>query len=167
MNLRKALALMVCVLLAVSCFAQGGRGKAELKAGAGIIAIDYGRPVLKGRDMLSKLSVGESWRMGSNQATVLTTPVDLTFGSIKVPKGAYSLFLKLAAPDNFVLVVNSQTGQWGLQHDASKDVCSIPMKKEALTSPVETFTIDLKEAPKGGVFALSWGTTLLTAGFQF
>ncbi len=167
MNLRKALALMVCVLLAVSCFAQGSRGKAELKAGAGIISIDYGRPVLKGRDMLSKLSVGESWRMGSNQATVLTTPVDLTFGSIKVPKGAYSLFLKLAAPDNFVLVVNSQTGQWGLQHDASKDVCSIPMKKEVLTSPVETFTIDLKEAPKGGVFALSWGTTLLTAGFQF
>ncbi len=167
MNLRKALALMVCVLLAISCFAQGSRGKAELKAGAGIISIDYGRPVLKGRDMLSKLPVGESWRMGNNQATVLTTPVDLTFGSIKVPKGAYSLFLKLAAPDNFVLVVNSQTGQWGLQHDASKDVCSIPMKKEVLTSPVETFTIDLKEAPKGGAIVLSWGPTLLSAAFQF
>ncbi len=167
MNSRKTLALTACVLLAVSCFAQGSRGKAELKAGTGSITIDYGRPALKGRDMLSQLQVGESWRMGNNMATVLTTPVDLTFGSTKVAKGSYSLFLKLAAPNNYVLTLNSQTGQWGLQHDVSKDICSVPLKKEALGSAVEVFTIDLKEAPKGGTIALSWGTTLLTADFQF
>jgi len=168
MNLTKALALTVCVLLVIPCFAQMqmNRGKAELKAGAASITVDYGRPALKGRDMLSKLAVGDFWRMGNNMATVLTTPVDLAFGPTKVPKGAYSLFLKLAAPDKYELVFNSQTGQWGLQHDVSKDVCSIPMKKEAASSPVETFTIDLKEAPKGGIFALSWGTTMLSAPFQ-
>jgi hypothetical protein len=167
MNLKKALGLTVCVFLAVSCFAQGGRGKAELKAGASSITIDYGRPALKGRDMLSKLAVGESWRMGNNQATVLTTPVDLTFGATKVPKGAYSLFLKLAAPDKYELIVNSQTGQWGLQHDVSKDLYSIPMKKEALSSPAEVFLIELKETPKGGILTLSWGNTFLSATFQF
>jgi len=170
MNLKKALALSIGILLAVSCFAQmkaAPRGKAELKAGAGAITIDYGRPELKGRDMLAQLPAGQAWRMGSNQATVLTTPVDLTFGSTKVPKGSYSLFLKRVDPEKFELVFNSQTGQWGLQHDASKDLFQVPMKKQAMTSPVETFTIDLKGAPKGGVLELIWGTTQLSAEFQF
>jgi hypothetical protein len=167
MNLKKALALMVCILLVVSGFAQGNRGKAELKAGAGSITIDYGKPSLKGRDMLSQLQPGAFWRMGMNQATVLTTPADLTFGSAKVPKGAYSLWLKLAAPEKYELVFNSQTGQWGTQHDPSKDVVSVPLKKEAAASPAEVFALDLKPAPKGGVLSLSWGTTLLSSEFQF
>jgi len=167
MRLGKTLGWMVCFLFVVSVFAQGPRGKAELKAGAGSITIDYGQPALKGRDMLSKLEVGQSWRMGSNQATVINTPVDLSFGSVKVAKGAYSLFLKLTAPEKFELVFNSQTGQWGMQHDTSKDVYQVPLKKAALSSPVEVFQIELKSAPKGGVFELNWGTTKLSTDFQF
>jgi hypothetical protein len=167
MNLKKALGLVVCVLLAVSCFAQGGRGKAELKAGSGSITIDYGQPALKGRDMLSQQQAGQFWRMGNNQATVMTSPVDLSFGSTKVPKGAYSLWLKLAAPGNFELVFNSQTGQWGMQHDVSKDVYQVPLKKESVPNSVEIFAIDLKGTPKGGILALTWGTTELSTEFQF
>jgi hypothetical protein len=133
MNLKKALVLAVCMFLAVSCFAQGGRGKAELKTGADSITVDYGRPALKGRDMLSQLQPGQSWRMA----------------------------------DKFELVVNSQVGQWGLTHDATKDLFGAAMKKEALSSPVELFTIDLKAAPKGGVLVLNWGTLQLSAEFQF
>jgi hypothetical protein len=170
--MKKALALMICLLLAVSCFAQMGktppaRGKAELKAGSASITIDYGRPDMKGRDMLSQLPVGSFWRMGSNISTTLATPVDLAFGSTKVTKGSYSLFLKRADAEKFELVFNSQTGQWGTQHDASKDLFLVPMKKEALTSPIETFTLDLKPAAKGGTIVLSWGTTQLSAEFQF
>jgi hypothetical protein len=171
MNLKKSLALIACLLLAISCFAQmqkaNPRGKAELKAGAGTIAIDYGRPDLKGRDMLAQLTVGQAWRMGTNQATVLSTPVDLTFGSTKIAAGQYSLFLKRADAGKFELVFNSQTGQWGLQHDASKDVAQVSMSTKTLPSSVETFTIDLKEAPKGGVIVLNWGTIELSAPFQF
>jgi hypothetical protein len=144
--------------------AQENRGKAELKVPAGAVTVDYGRPSLKGRDMLSQLEEGSFWRMGMNEATVFTTPTDLTFGATRVPKGSYSLWLKREG-DGYVLVFNSQTGQWGTRHDASKDVYSVPMKKEALGAPTETFTIDLKEAPKGGELALSWGSTRLTAPF--
>jgi hypothetical protein len=165
--IKKALACTVCVLLAVSCLAQGSRGKAELKAGGGSITIDYGQPALKGRDMLGQLQAGQSWRMGMNQATVLASPVDLTFGTTKIPKGSYSLFLKKVEGEKFELTFNSQTGQWGLSHDASKDVAQVPFKKETLTSPVEVFKIDLKSAPKGGVLVLSWGTMQLSAEFQF
>ena len=166
MNLKKTVGLMVCVLLAVSCFAQMKRAKAELKAGASSITIDYGQPALKGRDMLSQLQVGQFWRMGNNQATVLTSPVDLTFGSTNVPKGAYSLWLKLTAPEKFELVFNTQTGQWGMQHDVSKDVYSIPLKKDVLSSSVELFTIALNEASGGGILELHWGTTKLSAEFK-
>jgi hypothetical protein len=141
------------------------RGKAELKLPGGAVTVDYGRPALKGRDMLSQLQDGSFWRMGMNQATVLTTPVDLTFDGTKVPKGAYSLWLKKQG-DGFVLVFNSQTGQWGTQHDTSKDLFSVPLKKEALSTPVETFTIDLKGAPKGGDLGLSWGAVRLSAPFE-
>ncbi len=171
MIFKRVLGLLICVALAVSCYAQMGggnpRGKAELKAGTGSITVDYGRPSLKGRDMLSQLQEGKFWRMGSEMATVLTTPVDLTFGAIKIPKGAYSLWLKRSAPEKFEMVFNSQTGQWGMQHDVSKDVYAVPMKKDALPSAVEMFTIDLKSAPKGGTFVLNWGTTSLSADFQF
>jgi hypothetical protein len=167
MNFKKALGLMLCICLAASAFAQFQRGKAELKAGSGAITIDYGQPSLKGRDMLGQLPVGSFWRMGNNQATGIKTPVDLTFGSIKVPAGNYSLFLKRAAADKFELTFNSQTGQWGMQHDASKDLFFVPLTKEALPSPVEILLIELKDAPKGGIFSLSWGTTKLSAEFQF
>ena len=167
MNRKKTLILTVCILLAVSCFAQMQRGKAEMKAGDSSITIDYGQPALKGRDMLSQLQVGQFWRMGNNMATVLKSPVDLTFGSTAVPKGDYSLWLKRATQKEFELVFNTQTGQWGMQHDVSKDAYSVPMKKEGLSDSVEVFKIDLNESPNGGILALSWGTTKLTAEFKF
>ncbi len=157
---------LICAASILTAFAQGSRGKAELKTGAGSITIDYGRPSLKGRDMISQLKEGDFWRMGMNQATVLTSPVDLMFGATKVPKGSYSLWLKKQG-DSYVLVFNSQTGQWGTSHDPSKDVYGVDLNKDALSSPVEMFTIDLKPAPKGGQFSLIWGSTKLLADFTF
>ena len=167
MNSKTVLGLLLCCVLAVSSFAQGNRGKAELKAGPGAITIDYGRPALKGRDMLSQLKEGDAWRMGMNQSTTFTTPVDLMFGGTKIPKGSYSLFLKKMVANQFQLVFNSQTGQWGLTHDVTKDFAQVPMKSAVLPSPVELFTMDLKPAPKGGVIVLTWGTTQLSSEFQF
>lgn len=157
---------VLATALAVPASAQANRGKAELKAGSGAITIDYGRPSLKGRDMLSQLEDGAVWRLGMNQATVLESPVDLAFGETKVAKGSYSLFLKREG-EGFVLVFNSQTGQWGTQHDASKDVHSVPMSAESLSSPVETFTIDLAGDGGKGTLSLSWGATKLAADFGF
>jgi hypothetical protein len=171
MNMKKCLVYVSLVALALLLVAPGysqdNRGRAELKTPGGALTIDYGRPSLKGRDMLSQLKEGDSWRMGMNQATVITTPVDLTFGSVKVPKGAYSLWLLKAAGDKFNLVFNSQTGQWGTSHDKSKDVYTVPLSRGTVPTAVETFTLDLKDAPKGGVLEMVWGATRLTTEFQY
>jgi len=160
---------LLALALAAPALAQAPapaeRGKAELKAGPGAITLDYGRPSLKGRDMLTQLKEGDSWRMGRNEATVLTTPVDLAFGKTRIAKGAYSLFLKRTG-DGFQLVFNSQTGQWGTEHDATKDVAGVAMTKADLPAPVETFTMALPAAPNGGAVELSWGAMKLTAPFE-
>jgi hypothetical protein len=155
--------ILSAVLVAPSS-AQGARGKAELTTAGGAVTVDYGRPALKGRDMLSKLEDGSFWRMGMNEATVLTSPVDLTFGTTEVAKGSYSLWLKRDG-EKFLLVFNSQTGQWGTQHDPARDVHSVAMKSEPLSAPVEMFTIDLKGTSGGGELSLSWGAMKLSSDF--
>ena len=168
MNLNKAVAGvcfgLLSVVVAAPAIAQA-RGKAELKGPSGSITIDYGRPSLKGRDMLSQLQEGDFWRMGMNEATVLKTSAGLTFGATAVAKGSYSLWLKRSG-ENFELVFNSQTGQWGTAHDPAKDVHKVAMTKAPVEPPVETFTITLSPAAKGGVLELSWGATKLSAPFE-
>ena len=136
-----------------------------MKAGTGVITVDYGRPSLKGRDMFAQLQEGTFWRVGRNEATVLTTPVDLAFGGTRVATGAYSLCLRRAVRASCGLQ-RPQTGQWGTQHDPAKDVASVTMTKSPLPAPVETFTMGLTPAPKGGVLELSWGATRLAASFE-
>lgn len=153
--------------IAVTLSAQGNQAKAELSAGAGSIAISYGQPALGGRERVAEQKVGDYWRMGKNQATTITSPVDLNFGSVKVPKGSYSLFLLRESPEKYTLVFNSQTGQWGTQHDASKDLFKVPLQLEKIASSVELFTVDLKKAAGGGQLSLTWGTSKLFADFQF
>ena len=74
-----------------------------------MITVDYGRPSLKGRGLFSQLREGAFWRMGRNEATVLTSPVDLAFGGTRVAKGAYSLGSRRPGRA-FQLVFNWQTG---------------------------------------------------------
>jgi hypothetical protein len=161
---------LCCLFFAsLACGQPGGpRGKAELQVSGGVITVDYGRPALKGRDMLSQLQAGDFWRMGTNTASVINTPVDLAFGSVKVPKGSYSLWLKKVSEDKYELVFNSETGQWGTKHDPSKDVHQVPLSKTA-AQPTETFTIDLQKGKtaNSGLFVLTWGTTQLSSNFSW
>ena len=156
--------LAILLLAAAPVLAQGDRGKAEMKAGSGSITIDYGRPSAP-TDRVGEQQVGEVWRMGKDAATVLKTPVDLMFGATRIAAGSYSLFLARPASDRYELVFNSQTGQWGTNHDPSKDIARVPLRREALPNLVETFTIELRGAAKGGTFVMSWGKTRLSADF--
>jgi len=158
--------LVACLFLALPLGAQGDRGKAELQTAAGSITIDYGRPQLRGRDMLSQQQIGEVWRMGKDQATVLKTPADLLFGTTRIAKGAYSIWLKRVSADGYELVFNSETGQWGTSHEPSKDVVKVSLKKGTNDVAVETFTISLKDGGKGGLFSMSWGKLMLSADFE-
>lgn len=159
--------LLAALLLALPLFGQADRGKAELSGPGGKIVVDYGRPQLKGRDPLTWQKDGSYWRMGMNDMTTLTTPVDLMFGSTRIPKGAYGLWLLKSSPDHYELVFNSVTSGMGMLHDKTKDVASVPIKKEAAPASVEVLTIALKGVPGGGAFTMTWGTVTLSSDFTF
>jgi hypothetical protein len=170
MTFKGSVGCFVC-LLAVLLFAQpvpaqADRGKAELAVAGGKIVVDYGRPLLQGRDPLTWQADGSYWRMGSNEMTTLTTPVGLMFGATRIPKGEYGLWLLKLSAGTYELVFNSQTTGMGMSHDKSKDVAVVPIKKEEIANPVETLTIELKNAPNGGTFAVTWGTARLSTDFQ-
>ena len=76
------------------------------------ITIDYSRPSLKGRKVGQELApYGKVWRTGANEATTLTTEVDLNIAGTKVPAGKYTLWT-LPSEGTWKLIINKQTGQW-------------------------------------------------------
>ncbi len=159
--------LIVVAACALPLLAQGGRGKAEMKAGSGKITVDYGRPQLKGRDPLTWQEVGLHWRKGKDDVTSISLPMDIAFGGTKVAKGTYGLWLLKISADRYELIFNKDSSGMVMIHEKEKDVAHVPLNKVTLPGSVELFTIELKDAPGGGKFTMKWGTVALDADFQF
>lgn len=154
----KRLVIVGSVLaLAVTALAQvPERGEAKATLAGKSVAVEYGRPSLKGRDMLGQAEIGQPWRMGANAATTLKTEADLSFGGAKVPKGDYILTATKQAAGEWVLNV--------LGTDRTK-VADVPLTASKLDESVETFTIELKGEAEKGEFSMAWGDTVLKAPF--
>ena len=155
----KRLALFGAALfVAAPVFAQNPRGEAKATVAGKAVAIDYGRPSLKGRDMLGQAQVGQSWRMGADAVTGLKTEADLSFGDVKVPKGEYVLTATKVAADQWQLNVLSKS-------EERTKVADVPLTVSKLDASVEQFTIDLKAEKDAGELTLTWGKTALKAAF--
>lgn len=133
-------------------------------AGASLL-VDYGRPRKRGRAIFGDVVPWHVvWRTGANAATQLRTDRDLAFGAVTVPAGTYSLWT-LPAPSGWQLVINRQTGQWGTQYDAGRDLARLPLSVDTLAAPVEVFTIAIGPLGQGGVLSLAWDRTRTTIPF--
>jgi hypothetical protein len=132
---------------------------ATATVGAAQVAVVYSRPSVRGRTVWGGTLVpyGQIWRTGANAATTLRTSADLLIGGTRVPAGTYTLFT-LPGADATQLVISKQTGQWGTEYHAERDLARVPLAAAALPSPVEQFTIAL-EPGAGGASALvmRWG----------
>ena len=148
--------LAVSLGLAAGATAQTNpRGEAKVTLAGKPIVVDYGRPSLKGRDMLGQAVVGQEWRMGADAATTLKTPVTLRFGSTDVPPGEYVLRAKKVSETDWALK---------LERDG-KAAAEVPLATSPLDKSIEVFTIDLAEKQGEGVFRMSWGNLALAARF--
>lgn len=161
-----AFASLLFVSLAALVLAQNPRGKAEASLSGKKVSVEYGRPSLKGRDVLAEAPVGTVWRTGADQSTTFTTDADLMIGSTAIPKGAYSLFTKRTGDKTWSLVLNKQTGQWGTEHDRAQDLASFPLTWEQKDSGPELFTIELSSSGGSGTLRLLWGKHVLTTPFK-
>lgn len=156
---RFVLMAVLTALAGAPAFAHGAdRGLAKATVAGKAVVIDYGRPVLKGRDMLAQAEVGKPWRMGADAATTLKTEADLSFGGVRVPKGTYVLTATKLADDKWTLTAATND-------TAAKKVAEVTLTAAALSAEVEQFTIDLTGDQDKGELTLSWGKTTLKAAF--
>jgi hypothetical protein len=141
-----------------------GRGgsphdRTEWSIGGATIAIEYGRPSMKGRKIFGGLEpYGKVWRTGADEATMLETDKTLEIGGVAVPAGKYSLYTWIDEKA-WKLIVNKQVGQWGTQYDQSMDLARIDMTKRTLQTPVEQLTISIDPQKSGGLLKIAWETT--------
>jgi hypothetical protein len=159
--------LLICAgLVAASTmlFAQGNPPSPPEKVtgqfGAKTVTITYSSPRVKGREghiftkdgLISHNPHYPVWRAGANGATTLETDGDLQIGNLAVPKGTYTLFVDIADPDQWVLIVNKKTGEWGLAYDGSADLGKVKMQMSKPPSMVENLAWTIE----GGKITLSW-----------
>lgn len=144
-----------------------GRGMAEVTLSGGKVSIDYGRPEMKGRDMLAMAPDGFVWRFGSNKSTTLTTDADLMFGDQSLAKGSYSAWIKHVEGDSWSLILNSEVGIWGAPGASREnDVLEVPLTYGTGDDSVERLTVELKDSDGMGKLSVSWGTHRLMGSFS-
>lgn len=135
-------------------------GTAEVTLKGKAVKIDYSRPSMKGRKIFGGVvPYGKVWRTGANEATALTTAVDLTIGGTKVPAGSYTLY-SFPTENSWKLIINKQTGQWGTEYDEKQDLARVDLKTSKLDKPVEQFTISFeKTGDDSANLILDWENT--------
>jgi hypothetical protein len=118
------------------------------------ITITYGRPYLNDRvvgESVPPMSEG-FWRLGADEATTLTTDTDVMLGGTHIPAGEYTLWTQYMS-DEFHLIVNSETGQWGTAYNSDHDVAHIAMAVSDLNPPADQLTLSIGD----GKLGFEWG----------
>ena len=94
------------------------------------IAIDYGQPHARGRNVVGLTGVmpwDSVWRVGANMSTQLTAEVDITIGNTFIPRGIYTLFA-LPTKNGWKLIVSKELLQWGTDYDPKQDFARIDLR---------------------------------------
>ena len=157
--------IMLC--LVVPALAQdANRGTAEATVKGKKISIDYGRPSLKGRDMLGKAPVGMVWRLGMNKPTVIETTGDLVVEGKELKAGKYSLWAKKTGDNSWVLAFHPEVPGWGFPVKTEGFVAELPLKGGQAADAAEQLTISLADTNGKGAVKIQWGTALLTGAFD-
>jgi hypothetical protein len=170
-ELRRAVFAIACFLPIAGATASAQRytsppANAAVKIAGKQINVDYYAPSMHGRKIMGSLvPFGQVWCPGANVATGLTTEADLQLGTLKLPKGAWSIWA-IPGDKEWTLIVNKQTGQHHLDYDVAEDFGRTKMTVKTLAEPVETFRIALSSnGGNKGTLSLIWETTEASVPF--
>ncbi len=146
---------------------SSNRGTVEIALGETQVSINYGRPGLQGRDMLSQLKDGQIWRLGMNDATTFETNGELAIGNTFIQAGRYSIWAKKVSSEDWHLIFNSDPDVGGLDRNPASDFAETPLEYSDLAESVEQFTIELNPVDDGSAEVLmKWATLQLRASFN-
>jgi len=151
------------------------------------IIIDYGRPILRGRQNIfgAGAEYGKKvnsdapvWRAGANMTTRLRTDVPLSFGDKTLAAGSYSVFVDLKS-GAWTLIFSNQpyqqkydpankTDTWGsYNYDPKFDVLRVPMTVKTGADSVDQFTVQfMNVTDAGGTLEMAWEKTIAQVTFK-
>jgi hypothetical protein len=188
--LKRAVAFAAMLGMGVVAFGQEAWDIAKTTINGKKVAIEYGRPLLKGRtlpELMKQLPPDRIWRAGAGPATILSSAANLLIGGKKVNAGNYSLYMYCPEKGEYALIVNSEIGQppdeslpkadtnrtnrpypafmGYTQSIGSKEVARIPLKSISARKS-EILTYQFEPAGKGAVLTICWGDQSWTTEFQ-
>lgn len=131
------------------------------------IAVDFGRPALRGRVAFGVLVPwGVVWRAGDDEATVFSTDAPLRIGGLLLPPGRYALFV-LPEPARAALIFNREPDQWGaFNRDPALDVGAVELESSSIATALENFSLALEPVgAREGRLWLGWEKTVWMTPF--
>jgi hypothetical protein len=161
-----AVTVLACANLGVAQYTSPP-AETALTIGGKLITIKYCAPSMHGRKIFGGLEpYNRVWRAGANEATALHNDADFDIKGVLIPKGDHTLFVWLDAKQ-WQLIVNKQTGQWGLEYHQDQDVGRVPMDMSRPSAgPTEAFKITLSSSGASkGTLQLEWENTIASVPF--
>jgi Protein of unknown function (DUF2911) len=121
--------------------------KVQQQIGLSNVSITYGRPSLRGRKILGTEQVPykKPWRMGADNATVLSFSDTVQINGTAIAPGDYLL---AAIPDEkeWTIIINKKSRQWGLYaYNEKDDLLRFKVKPVKLSVPVETLKFEFMQ----------------------
>lgn len=150
------IALVIVAFLVPHVEAQSPRGTAEGKVGSATLKLDYGRPLLRGRDVMTLVVPGQLWRLGADDNTILTTSAPLQIGGKPLPAGRHTLIMKFVSKETWHFMALSKGDAFAFEPTGV--VLDVPAKLETVTTPSEQLTLSVE----GGVLQMLWGNRRAT-----
>jgi hypothetical protein len=130
------------------------------------LAIEYGRPSLKGRPEAQMMPIGKPWRTGADEATILTTDKPIKIGTLTLEPGTYTLNTQPGEAEWQLLVGKlGKPGQWGIPYNSSLEIGRVPMALGKAKAPMEQVTITIDDTKAGALLRVEWGMTSATVPF--
>jgi len=168
------------MLVASSVFVQAQK-TTDLKTGGGgsphvrtewtidgaNLAVEYGRPFMKGRPEALMMPSGREWRTGADMATIITTDKPLKFGAVSLAPGSYTINT-VPGDKEWQIVFGrlEKPGQWGIPYKKELEIGRTAMNVVKSANPIESVTISIDDATgNGAVLRVEWGTARATAPF--
>jgi hypothetical protein len=161
--MRLLFAALIAVSVSIASAQQSPPAQTSVAIDGKKLMIKYCAPSVRGRKifgpggLLSNDPTYPAWRAGANDATAFHTDADLDIGGLRVPKGDYTIYVWVSDPENWQLIINKETGQWGLTYNAKMDLGRIKMTMSRPPASIETYKMTLSGAgPKTGKLELDW-----------
>ena len=163
-----------------------GTGTDRQYTGGSWITVDYGRPILRGRENIFGTGsdygktvnpTGPVWRAGANETTRLVTQVPLQIGGKTIAAGEYNVLVELREKA-WTLVLSNQPVQptfdandkvrlsGSTNYDPKFDVLRAPMRLTTSAMSIEQFTIGFADVkPDRGSLYMAWDRTIASIDF--